>query len=30
NNRNTTKTCEILKITRSTLWRKLKEIEDDV
>ncbi|WP_418656700.1 helix-turn-helix domain-containing protein, partial [Clostridioides difficile] len=22
--------CEILKITRSTLWRKLKEIEDDV
>ncbi|WP_418658400.1 helix-turn-helix domain-containing protein, partial [Clostridioides difficile] len=26
----TTKTCEILKITRSTLWRKLKEIEDDV
>ncbi|HBH0699415.1 TPA: hypothetical protein KR440_002377, partial [Clostridioides difficile] len=21
---------EILKITRSTLWRKLKEIEDDV
>ncbi|HBH0640778.1 TPA: hypothetical protein KR432_002248, partial [Clostridioides difficile] len=29
-NRNTTKTCEILKITRSTLWRKLKEIEDDV
>lgn len=27
---NTTKTCEILKITRSTLWRKLKEINSNV
>nr|WP_312216073.1 sigma 54-interacting transcriptional regulator [Clostridioides sp.] len=25
---NTTKTCDILKITRSTLWRKLKEISN--
>lgn len=27
---NTNKTCEILKITRATLWRKLKEINNDV
>lgn len=27
---NTTKTCEVLKITRATLWRKLKEINNNV
>lgn len=30
NMESTTKTCEILKITRATLWRKLKEINADI
>lgn len=30
NMKNTTRTCDILKITRATLWRKLKEINEDV